>query len=155
MSRFFIYLFATFFGTGYAPIAPATVASFAFTVIWVLAGPVDLSVQIVLLVLVTAIGIPIATYVEKREGKDPGLVVSDEIAGMLVTFLAIETNWIGYLVGFLLFRFFDILKPYPVRKFEELPAGWGITIDDIAAGIYARIVLGVLIWKVPLLQLVS
>jgi len=151
MYRFLLYTFATFFGTGYAPIAPATVASFVFTVIWVLAGPVDLSVQIALLIVVTAIGIPVATYVEKREGKDPSLVVSDEIAGMLVTFLAIETTTLGYVIGFFLFRFFDIFKPYPVRKFEKLPAGWGITIDDIAAGIYARIVLGVLIWKIPLL----
>lgn len=151
MYRFLLYTFATFFGTGYAPIAPATVASFAFTVIWVLAGPVDLSIQIALLVVVTAVGIPVATYVEKREGKDPSLVVSDEIAGMLVTFLAVETTMLGYVIGFFLFRFFDILKPYPVRNFEKLPAGWGITIDDIAAGIYARIVLGVLIWKIPML----
>ena len=145
MKRFLVYAFATFLGTGYAPIAPATVASFAFTLLWLVAWPVPLAVQLLLLLAVIVIGVPAATWVEAREGKDPSLVVSDEIAGMLVTFLGIATTWPGWLAGFFLFRFFDIAKPFPVRSLERLPGGWGITFDDVMAGVYANISLRILL----------
>ncbi len=139
--RTLIYAFVTFFGCGYAPIAPATVASFAFMIVWGLAGPVPFGMQLGLLAVVIALGVPAATWVERREGKDPSLVVSDEIAGMIVTYLAIDTGWLGLLAGFFLFRFFDIFKPWPVRRFESLPEGWGITMDDVMAGVYANLAL--------------
>jgi len=141
MKRFFVYAFASFFGTGFAPIAPATVASFAFAVIWGLTAPVPIATQVGLFVLVMALGVPAATWVEKREGKDPSLVVCDEVAGMIVTYFAISTCWAGWIAGFLWFRLFDIAKPWPVRRFENLPGGWGIMVDDVAAGIYAHIAL--------------
>jgi phosphatidylglycerophosphatase A len=82
---------------------------------------------------------------------DPPEVVTDEFAGQAVTFLispfhaagSVSTTelWVTVLVGFLLFRFFDILKPWPIRKLEKLPAGWGVLFDDILAGIYAAVVL--------------
>jgi len=146
LGRFLIYAFATFLGTGYAPIAPATVASFAFMILWMLVAPVPLAWQLIALGLVIALGVPAATRVERREGKDPSLVVSDEIAGMLVTYLGIATTWPGWVAGFFLFRFFDIFKPWPVRRLESLPGGWGITMDDVAAGVYANLVLRLLLW---------
>ncbi|MFH1844724.1 MAG: phosphatidylglycerophosphatase A, partial [bacterium] len=135
MSRFFLYAFGTFGGTGFAPFAPATVASLAFTGLWILVLPVPLWLQIVLLLGVTGLGGPVATRLEQRHGKDPHLVVCDEVAGMLVTFLAIDQGIgvAGWLAGFFWFRVFDILKPPPVRSLERLPAGWGIMVDDLAA----------------------
>ena len=141
MGRFFIYLFGTFLGTGYAPIAPATAASFVFTLIWGFAAPVPLAIQGGLLILTCWLGVPVATWLEKRHGKDPKLVVCDEIAGMLVTFLGVGTGWPGWIAGFFWFRVFDILKPWPARRFEDLPRGWGIMADDVMAGIYANIAL--------------
>lgn len=144
MGRFFIYLFGTFFGTGYAPIAPATAASLAFTVVWGLASPVPMAWRIGLLVLVCVLGVPAATWLEKRHGKDPHLVVCDEIAGMIVTFILLrpEPGWTTLLAGFFWFRVFDILKPWPVRKLESLPRGWGIMADDVMAGVYSCAFLG-------------
>ncbi len=141
MRRFLIYIFGTFCGTGYAPIAPATAASLAFTLIWGLTAPVPASLQIGLLILVCVLGVPAATWLERRHGEDPHLVVCDEIAGMLVTFLMISTGWVGWLAGFFWFRVFDILKPWPVRRLERLPEGWGIMADDLLAGVYAHIAL--------------
>jgi len=139
--RFLIHAFGTFGGTGYAPIAPATVASFAFMIIWGLVAPVSLGVQAGLLLAVVALGVPAAGWLERRHGKDPSLVVSDEVAGMLVTYLGVSTGWVGWLAGFFWFRFFDIAKPFLVRRAERLPGGWGITADDLLAGVYANLCL--------------
>jgi phosphatidylglycerophosphatase A len=141
MPRPLLYALGTFFWTGFAPIAPATVASFGVTVLWWLAwtwlGPIPLWVNAILLVGVTAIGIPIATKLEKIHGEDPSLVVIDEVAGMLVTYLGVSTGPLGWLAGFFWFRFFDILKPLGVRKLEKLGGGLGIMADDLGAGVLA------------------
>ncbi len=143
MPRPLLYALGTFFGTGFAPIAPATVASFAYTVLWWAAwtglGPVPLWLQVVLLIVVTAIGIPIAGRLEKIHGEDPSLVVIDEIAGMQVTFLGVTGGPVAWLVGFFWFRFFDILKPLGVRRLEKLGGGLGIMADDLGAGLQALI----------------
>jgi phosphatidylglycerophosphatase A len=141
MARFLLYAFATFGGTGYAPIAPATAASLAVALIWWLVSPVPLAIQIVLLVAVAALGVPLSGFLERRHGPDPRLVVCDEVAGMLVTYLGIQTGLVGWLVGFFWFRVFDILKPFPVRRIEKLPGGWGIMADDLMAGVYAHVAL--------------
>lgn len=84
---------------------------------------------------------------------DPREVVADEFAGQALTFLAlliipIEQTQIMIItaLGFLLFRFFDIAKPWPIRKLEKLPRGWGILADDLLAGIYAAIILNIYLW---------
>jgi phosphatidylglycerophosphatase A len=146
-SRFFLYLFGTFGGTGFAPVAPATAASLAFALLWYLVAPVPLVWQVSLLVGVTLLGVPVASRLEKIHGTDPKLVVCDEVAGMLVTYLGVTTGLLGWLVGFFWFRVFDILKPYPVRRLERLPGGWGIMADDILAGVYAQVALRLtLLW---------
>jgi phosphatidylglycerophosphatase A len=93
------------------------------------------------------IGIPAGTIVERESGRtDPGFVVIDEVAGQLVT-LAMARVDVGHaLVGFVLFRFFDIVKPWPVRRLEVLRGGTGIMLDDIAAGIYGLLVMWALRW---------
>jgi phosphatidylglycerophosphatase A len=95
--------------------------------------------------LVAAVGVYASGRVASwAKTKDPQYVVVDEVSGQLVTYyclLQTTLNWKTWLLGFLLFRFFDILKPFPIRYLEKLPGGWGIMADDWLAGIYAALLL--------------
>jgi phosphatidylglycerophosphatase A len=136
-------LVGTFFGIGRMRPGPGTWASAATVVLWaVLAHALSpwlrTPVAIGLAVAVTLIGIPAATQIARGSGtKDPQFVVIDEIAGQLIALIAVPLAWKSFLVGFILFRVFDIVKPPPVRQFEALPEGAGIVLDDVAAGLYA------------------
>jgi phosphatidylglycerophosphatase A len=93
-------------------------------------------------IIVTAIGIPAATRVAQESGReDPGHVVIDEVAGQWLTLAVCRPDWPHALVALALFRLFDITKPWPIRKLEALPGGWGIMLDDLAAGLIGLIVL--------------
>lgn len=93
-----------------------------------------------------AIGIPAATIVARAaSSKDPQFVVIDEVAGQLIALIAVPASWKCLLVGFILFRGFDMVKPPPVRQLERLPEGTGIVIDDVGAGLYALIVMQLLL----------
>ena len=101
---------------------------------------------VLLIALVVAIGIPAATLEARGCGKkDPSHVVIDEVAGQLLTLVACPIVWQALLAGFILFRVFDIVKPPPVRSLERLPEGTGIVVDDLGAGVYALIVLQLLL----------
>lgn len=76
---------------------------------------------------------------------DPSNVVIDEVCGMMISFLLIPVNWKILVIGFVGFRFFDIVKPFPIRLFERLPSGFGIVLDDLAAGVYTNLLLHFLI----------
>ena len=140
-------LVATFFGAGRLRPGPGTWGSAAAVLIWaVLARWIKAESQWVslagLALLAVAVGIPAATRVARGMGsKDPGLVVIDEVAGQWITLLFAPVTWKTLLAGFILFRAFDILKPPPVRQLERLPEGTGIVVDDVAAGIYALLVM--------------
>jgi phosphatidylglycerophosphatase A len=117
---------------------------------WLLASHLPPSARIpvivLLIALVVAIGIPAATLEARGCGKeDPSHVVIDEVAGQLLTLIACPIVWQALLAGFILFRAFDIVKPPPVRSLERLPEGTGIVVDDLGAGIYALIVLQLLL----------
>lgn len=148
---FMLYHFATGFGTGHSPIASGTVGS-ALAVVFVLAfWPESYLWQLALAVATTLLAVWASGWVAESEGlKDPSIVVADEIAGQFFTFLFLPVavmGWQALLAGFLLFRIFDIWKPWPVSRLEDLPGGWGIVLDDVLAGIFANIVLRVLlIW---------
>jgi phosphatidylglycerophosphatase A len=135
---------ATFFGCGYLPIAPGTWGSAAVVLI---AYFTPLSVApFAVLALATAgvfvVGIPAATAAERHFArKDPRPCVIDEVAGQLVSLWFLPRQAALYVAAFLLFRLFDILKPFPVRQSESLPHGLGIMADDILAGGYALAVL--------------
>lgn len=139
------WLLATFFGAGYLQPGPGTYGSAAAVVLWLVAGwllhhnTVTLTVvTVTATVLITAVGIPAATRVAREAGReDPGFVVVDEVAGQWVALLFVPPLWPNALVAFLLFRFFDILKPWPIRRFEALPEGTGIMADDLVAGLFA------------------
>jgi phosphatidylglycerophosphatase A len=141
MPRFLLYACGTFGGTGYAPIAPATAASFVVGLIWMAVAPVPIWLQALLIVAVTAVAVPVAGRIAADLGReDPKLVVIDEVAGMLVTYFAVSAvGWAGWLAGFFWFRFFDILKPLGVRRLERLGGGGGLGIvaDDLGAGALA------------------
>jgi len=144
-------LVATGLGSGYSPIAPGTAGSIVGLLLFLplagLAWPVQLAATAVL----TLVGVFAAGRVARVvERKDPGLVVVDEVAGQWITFLALPVTPVTALAGFLLFRVMDIVKPWPARDLERLPGGLGIMADDVAAGIYAHLLLraGLAVWPV-------
>jgi phosphatidylglycerophosphatase A len=144
-------LVATFFGAGRLRPAPGTWGSLATALLWwLLASHLPAAARVpvilVLIVISVAIGIPAATLEARGCGKkDPGHVVIDEVAGQLITYIACPIAWQALFAGFILFRAFDIVKPPPVRQLEALPEGTGIVVDDLAAGVYALIVLQLLL----------
>jgi phosphatidylglycerophosphatase A len=145
------WMIATWFGCGLSPVAPGTAGSLAGLVIAIALnlafgwGPLTF---LLLAAILTAPGIWAATVIEKREGiEDPGKVVVDEVIGQWVTLAGAPVlNWKTFLVGFALFRLFDVLKPPPARQFERLPGGWGIVADDVMAGVYGALAIFVLGW---------
>jgi phosphatidylglycerophosphatase A len=90
------------------------------------------------IVISIAVGVPAATIAARESGRhDPGFVVIDEVAGQWIALLGSPADWRHGLLALILFRLFDITKPFPARQLERLPAGWGIVFDDVAAGLYA------------------
>lgn len=144
-------LISTFFGIGRMHPGPGTWGSAATILLWAAmahAMPASalVPVAIGLAILVILVGIPAATLTARATGsKDPQFVVIDEVAGQLITFIAVPLSWQTFLAGFILFRGFDIFKPPPVRQLERLPEGTGIVLDDVAAGIYAFVVMQLLL----------
>ena len=144
-------LVATFFGVGRLRPAPGTWGSLAAVLLWwglatQLPAVARIPVIIVLIIIITAGGIPPATLEARGCGKkDPSHVVIDEVGGQLVTLIACPILWKPLLAGFILFRVFDIMKPPPIRSLEKLPEGTGIVVDDLGAGIYGLIVLEALL----------
>lgn len=144
-------MLATWFGCGYAPVAPGTAGSAgALALAWpwlVLSGarPWTLLIAAVLLLWPAIRAADIVS--RQSNAKDPGLVVVDEVLGQWVAMAGITTvNWKSCLAAFLLFRVFDIWKPVPARQLESLPGGLGIVADDLMAGVYAALVLFVAGW---------
>jgi phosphatidylglycerophosphatase A len=146
---------ATALGAGYLPKAPGTFGSLVgvllFCIVRVVAGaPPNYLLLLVgaLTILTSALGVWAAGRVESCvQKKDPQIVVIDEVAGQLITYLGFgyiasaALNWQYLLAGFILFRVFDIWKPFPIRRAESLPGGLGIMADDWIAGLYAALVL--------------
>ena len=146
-------LLTSCFGLGRLPVAPGTWGSLPAAIVFGLMGhfhvsPLTMSIVMVAVALVSsAICVGYAPAAIAATGKsDPGEVVVDELAGQAITFLTIgiapvKHVWFVAAGGFVLFRIFDIAKPWPIRKLETLPKGWGILADDLLAGVYAWIVL--------------
>ncbi len=125
---------------GYIPVAPATFSCLISLVIWYFLLPFKLIYIIVTIVLVV-LGIFLTDNLSKTMGKDPRPIVIDEYASLLIPLYFTPKNLILVLVTFLSFRFFDIIKPPPLKKLETLRGGWGIMLDDIGAAIYTLIVV--------------
>jgi phosphatidylglycerophosphatase A len=144
-------LVATLLGVGRLQPGPGTWGSVATVIVWALISsripPEARSwATMAAAALVTLIGIPAATQVARASSlKDPQFVVIDEVAGQLVALVAVPLAWKTFLVGLILFRVFDILKPPPLRLLERLPEGTGIVVDDLGAGLYALAVMHLLL----------
>ena len=152
MSRFFLFL-AAGFGAGYAPIAPGTAGTLvAIPIFFVLSSiPFPLYELTILTFFFFASWISGETQSSWGRKDDPRIVI-DEIMGYLITMLWLPRTILFIILGFLLFRFFDIVKPPPIRLLEKAKGGYGVVLDDVLAGVYANIVLQVvqLIVKSPL-----
>ena len=152
-SRFdrLVLLLATGFGLGYAPFAPGTFGSLAgLPLAWGIHQLPEWA-QVLAAGLAFAIGIPICSRAAHVIGlRDPGAVVFDEIAAFTVVFFGTPMNGATATLGFLLFRVFDVWKPWPARRLEQLPSGWGIMADDFAAAFYSAAVLWLIAWQFPL-----
>jgi phosphatidylglycerophosphatase A len=143
---------ATFFGAGLGRPGPGTWGSIAAVLLWLLvcrsahfaaAGVAVFSLAGALLALL--VGVPAATIVARESGReDPGHVVLDEVCGQWIALAASPPEWSHALLALLLFRIFDIIKPWPARQLERLHGGTGIMLDDVAAGTYALVIFVVI-----------
>ena len=134
-------------GIGYMGKGGGSVAAAAYCVVWLLiAGNTTTVWSIVLALAILLLGVWSSNNVESAWGHDSSKVVVDEVAGMMITLAWAPVELIYAVIGFVLFRFFDILKPLGIRKAEDLPGGWGVMSDDVLAGVYAFIVLQVVIY---------
>ncbi|HYR70642.1 MAG TPA: phosphatidylglycerophosphatase A [Candidatus Acidoferrum sp.] len=134
-------MLASVFGAGYAPVASGTVGSFVTVVaIWLLPlTPLRIAVALVVVILV---GIWAGSRVERLLGKkDPGVIVIDEVAGMLLSVILLPPTIPVLVTAFLLFRLFDIWKPFPARESQALTGGMGVMVDDLIAGFYTLILI--------------
>ncbi len=150
MTRFAVFL-ATAGYCGYFPVAPGTVGSAAglivYLLVWWTASPV---VEVGLIVALFAAGVWAGSIAERYFGGiDPGPIVLDEVVGMLITLAFIPVGLSGALAGFVLFRIFDVLKPFPARRLESLHGGLGVMADDAMAAVYANLALRALLWLAP------
>ena len=144
------YTWATWFGTGYSPFAPGTVGSLAaIPVVWYLALCGKLFLGIFAVVAMFS-GVWVSNIVSNNLGADdPQIVVIDEVLGMAIALLLVPaellsfgsaSGWIIIIFSFLSFRFFDVWKPWPASYFdEEMHNGWGMMLDDLAAGIFSML----------------
>jgi phosphatidylglycerophosphatase A len=143
---------ATGLGAGYFPVAPGTAGSVVGLALVIALRqtslqPPELGLCLAALAgLLFALGVWSAGKAEKTLGRvDPGQVVIDEVLGQIITFIATpRITWVGLVAGFILFRAFDVVKPFPARQAERFPGGWGIMLDDVVAGLYSLIVLLIL-----------
>jgi phosphatidylglycerophosphatase A len=136
---------------GYFPIAPGTVGSAAglvvYLLVWWTQSPM---VEVGLIVALFAAGVWAGTTAERFFGGiDPGPVVIDEVVGMLITLAFIPVGVSGALAGFVVFRIYDVIKPYPARRLENLHGGLGVMADDAMAAVYANLSLRLLLWLMP------
>ncbi|HNX02948.1 MAG TPA: phosphatidylglycerophosphatase A [Candidatus Cloacimonas sp.] len=145
---------ATILGIGFIPFMPGTIGSLAAFGIYLLfsGSPFTgkaLYYTIPVWLVFCLLSVFISTKAERTLGKDNGSIVIDEVCGYFASVLFLPHNWLIGLYAFVLFRVFDIAKPFPIKKIQELPRGWGVVSDDIIAGAYTNILIQILIKIYP------
>ncbi len=135
------------FGAGLAPVAPGTFGTLVALPLWWLLQPLPLVAYLGIVVVLAALGVWLCDRAASRLGvHDHPAIVWDEIVGYLVTMVAAPAGWLPMLLGFVLFRAFDIVKPWPIRWFDrKVHGGLGIMLDDLVAGLFAALVLQVIL----------
>jgi phosphatidylglycerophosphatase A len=144
-------LVASFGYVGFFPFAPGTAGSLAALALFAFIRWIGVpAIELGAIVAVFAIGVWSASGTEAALGrKDPGIVVIDEVLGMLITLALLPVSIPGVIAGFLIFRVLDVIKPYPAARLEHLHGGLGIMADDAVAGLYSYLILRLLMWMVP------
>jgi len=143
--KFFILLSATGLGAGFSPIVPGTMGTLLAIPFYYFVSSIPSPIYELTLVAFFFFSSWISNQAERYWGKkDDRRIVIDEIMGFLVTMLWIPRSPLFIVAGFLLFRFFDILKPFPIRRLEQVRSGFGVVLDDVLAGVYANIILHLL-----------
>lgn len=138
---------ATLGGIGRAPVAPGTWSSALAALVWFFGpGKWDLGSQIIAILILIPIGVIAAHYAEKSLGHDAHPIVVDEVIGQWIALVGAPVTSINVALGFLLFRMFDIVKPYPIRQSQRLPGGMGVVVDDVLAGLAAAAALLLFRW---------
>ncbi len=140
-------IIASCFGIGYIQKGAGTIAALFCCLLWYFfgGGSIALWIQLAITALLFFIGVYLSVIVEKEWGHDSNRVVVDEVQGMLTALFLVPTDWRYGLIAFVLFRFFDIVKPLGVRRMEAFSSGWGVMLDDLLAGIYSNVLLHVII----------
>ncbi|MCR9290425.1 phosphatidylglycerophosphatase A [Saprospiraceae bacterium] len=156
--KLFWKIMATGFGVGYSPFAPGTMGALVgvlflvpnlFISTWFNGSYLIDPVLVLLILVFFFIGVKATNELEPEWGHDPQKIVIDEIIGFWIAMIAVPyTAWTLF-VGFVLFRIFDIWKPLGIRRMEKFNGGWGVMMDDVLAGIYANIVLQILVFSFP------
>ena len=137
-----IQVLATGFGAGLSPVAPGTVGTLVGLVICLFSYPLAWPLRLLYVVAISSVSVYVAGQAEKLYGKkDDQRIVIDEIAGLQVTMLPVAITGLHLLLAFVLFRIFDIWKPFPLNRFQKFPGGWGVVADDLGAGVYGGLVL--------------
>ncbi len=140
-----IKLFASGFYTGYAPAASGTLGSAIAVAFYFIPGFESPLILGFVLLLVFGLGIKASSIMEKRYGHDPAEVTIDEVVGMWITLFFLPKSILVVLAAFFVFRFFDIIKPFPARAFDAMHGGFGIMMDDVVSGIYANIMMQIVL----------
>ena len=142
---------ATCAHVGYAPVAPGTFGSAVGLVVYYLVRrQASTAVELGAIAVILVVGLWSATEAEHHFGGiDPGPVVIDEVIGMLITLALHPVNVAGAIVGFFIFRVLDVVKPWPARRLELLPGGFGVVLDDVMAGVYGNLLMWGLVRLLP------
>jgi len=135
--------------TGYIPFASGTAGSFLGLLIFLIPGFSNPSAFLPALAAVFLLGLSTATEMEKHYGRDPSVVTIDEVIGMWIALAFLPMSTMVIAAAFVLFRVFDIVKPFPARRFDTMAGGFGIMMDDVVAGLYTNIVLQLLLLLPP------
>jgi len=135
----------TGFYSGFTPVAPGTAGSIVAFFIFLIPGFENLYIISFAIIFSILIGIPLGNFFENIYGKDPGIFTLDEFIGTWIAFLFVPKHWLILIIGFLLWRILDILKPFPANKAEKLTGGVGIVLDDIISGVYSLIIIHIFI----------
>lgn len=155
-SRFFLYMakiISSFFGIGFIKKGGGTVAALVAALVWyfiaVKSGAVygsgGIWLQASVLIILFAAGVWSGNIVEAAWGKDSYRVVLDEVLGMCIALFMIPVTWQTVLAALILFRLFDIVKPFYIRRMEKFSGGWGVMLDDVLAGVYANIIVHIIL----------
>ncbi len=150
-------IIASGLGTGFSPFAPGTAGAFLGTIVtyffnYAMSSYLDLPAYLVLIsniistVIIMFIGVWAIKYVHSEWIHDANEIVIDEIVGVAIALIAAPLDWRVYLVGFLLFRFFDILKPLGIREIDMKDGDWSVMLDDVLAGVYAFVIVQLIVF---------